>query len=104
MNEMGIWFFKSVFKILSILALLYYLVVGVEIIHRHDSSDWQFFIKERPSLQFKFYNGMQCGKCDFVNYDDLDKKQQEQVENLCYFRYGFKKSQIYECQAFLKTR
>ncbi|WP_066804253.1 hypothetical protein [Moraxella oblonga] len=104
MNEMDIAFFKWTFRVLLVIFIIFYLVVGLEVIGRHDGWASEFFIKKRPSLQFKFYNGMHCGECDFVEYDNLDKEQQKEAEDLCYFRYGFKKSQIYECQEFLRTR
>ena len=73
-----------------------YLLVGVEIIEREHTTDYDFFIKKHPINHFTFRNFVMCGECDFLPYSKLDNESKTQFRELCYYKYGLEN--IKECE------
>ncbi|WP_343808139.1 hypothetical protein [Paenochrobactrum glaciei] len=65
-----------------------YLFTGIETQHREHSTNYTFFIKQRPSLQFFFDNPIACGECDVEIYEKLPLSRLEEIRNYCGQRFG----------------
>lgn len=62
--------------------------LGVEVVEKEHTSDYEIFIKKRPSSLFFFKNPVLCGECDFKPYRILSSQSKKEFNNLCIYRYG----------------
>jgi hypothetical protein len=86
-------------KVLMIILLFLtigYFFIGVEIIEREHTTDYDFFIKKHPTNHFMFRNFVMCGECDFLPYSKLDNESKIQFRELCYYKHGL--NDIQKCE------
>lgn len=74
--------------------------IGIEVIGREHSTDYDLFIKKHPTIQLTFSNPVLCGECDFKPYKILSTESKSEFKDLCYYRYDLKK--IEDCEAKFK--
>lgn len=87
---------KYTILIFLLICPLFYFFVGVEVIYREHTTDYDFFIKKHPTSLFTFNNQVKCGECDFFEYDLLDEDSKTDFRNLCYYRYDL--TDIKKCE------
>ena len=83
--------------ILLLICPLFYFFVGIEVIYREHTTDYDFFIKKHPTTLFFYNNMVHCGECDFREYENLAYEESKtNFRNLCYYRYDL--TDIKQCE------
>ena len=62
--------------------------VGIEITYREEITDYDPFIKKKPSFKFLFLNTAQCGECDLRPFDLIGPENRAEFLAYCRARRG----------------
>ena len=76
------------------------MLIGIQVVGREHTTDYDFFMKKHPTTQMKFYNPVLCGECDFKRYEILSIPSKRKFRDLCYYRYDL--TDISQCEDIFK--
>ena len=69
--------------IVGLLALSIWFFLGIEIIHREETTDYDLFVKKEPGFTFLFENVAKCGECDLRPFNLIPSEDYPKLDKYC---------------------
>ena len=74
--------------IVGFLALSVWLFLGIEIIYREETTDYDTFVKKEPGFTLLFENVAKCGECDLRPLELIPYEGRTKLLEYCRARLG----------------